>query len=78
MNGGTIRIDDDFAARGFDTVGAWIMGRNMFGPVRGSWPDDVWKGGWGENPPFQTPVFMLVQNQAFLPQLGWTRALFVF
>jgi dihydrofolate reductase len=62
MNSGTTGIDDDFAERGFDTVGAWIMGRNMFGPVRGSWPDDEWKGWWGENPPFHTPVFVLTHH----------------
>ena len=57
--GGTSGIDDDFARRGFDNVGAWIMGRNMFGPVRGPWPDDSWKGWWGDNPPYHCPVFVL-------------------
>lgn len=56
---GTTGIDDEFAARGFENVGAWILGRNMFGPVRGPWPDERWKGWWGENPPFHTPVFVL-------------------
>ena len=51
-------IDDDFAARAMDNLGAWIMGRNMFGPVRGPWPDDSWKGWWGERPPYHTPVFV--------------------
>jgi dihydrofolate reductase len=56
---GTTGIDDDFAARSFENVGAWIMGRNMFGPVRGDWPDDSWKGWWGDNPPYHVPVFVL-------------------
>ena len=49
---GTTGVDDDFAARGFANIGAWIMGRNMFGPIRGPWPDDSWKGWWGDNPPY--------------------------
>lgn len=56
---GTTGIDNDFAARGFNNTGAWIIGRNMFGPVRGPWPDENWKGWWGENPPYHTPVFVL-------------------
>jgi dihydrofolate reductase len=56
---GTIGIDDDFAARGFEGIGAWILGRNMFGPVRGPWADDQWRGWWGDNPPYHTPVFVL-------------------
>lgn len=59
---GTIGIDDDFAARSFENVGAWIMGRNMFGPIRGPWPNDEWRGWWGTNPPFQTPVFVLTHH----------------
>jgi dihydrofolate reductase len=55
-------VDDDFAARGFENLGAWIMGRNMFGPVRGPWPDDDWKGWWGENPPYHVPVFVLTHH----------------
>ncbi|HXA35233.1 MAG TPA: dihydrofolate reductase family protein [Steroidobacteraceae bacterium] len=58
-DGGKTGIDDDFAARGFVNIGAWILGRNMFGPVRGPWPDDAWKGWWGDNPPYHTPVFVL-------------------
>src|SRR5688572_20739786 len=50
VEGGTTGIDDDFAARSFENVGAWILGRNMFGPVRGAWPDLDWKGWWGESP----------------------------
>ncbi|MBZ0272097.1 dihydrofolate reductase family protein [bacterium] len=54
--------DDDFAARGFENVGAWIIGRNMFGPVRGPWPDESWKGWWGDNPPYHVPVFVLTHH----------------
>jgi dihydrofolate reductase len=61
-DGGATGIDDDFAARGFANVGAWILGRNMFGPVRGPWPDETWKGWWGENPPYHTPVFVLTNH----------------
>jgi len=59
---GETGVDDDFAARGFANIGAWILGRNMFGPVRGPWPDDAWKGWWGENPPYHTPVFLLTHH----------------
>jgi dihydrofolate reductase len=55
-------VDDDFAARGFENVGAWILGRNMFGPIRGPWPDDDWKGWWGNNPPYHVPVFVLTHH----------------
>jgi dihydrofolate reductase len=61
-DGGSTGTDDDFAARGFDNIGAWIMGRNMFGPVRGSWLDDTWKGWWGDDPPYHTPVFVLTNH----------------
>jgi dihydrofolate reductase len=60
--GGTTGVDDDFAARGFDNIGAWIMGRNMFGPIRGPWPDDTWKGWWGDNPPYHCSVFVLTNH----------------
>ena len=59
---GTTGVDDDFAARGFVNVGAWIMGRNMFGPVRGPWPNEAWKGWWGKNPPYHAPVFVLTHH----------------
>lgn len=59
---GTTGIDDDFAAKGFENIGAWIMGRNMFGPVRGPWPDESWRGWWGENPPYHVPVFVLTNH----------------
>ena len=60
--GGSDGVDDDFAARGFENLGAWILGRNMFGPVRGPWLDDEWKGWWGDNPPYHTPVFVLTHH----------------
>src|SRR5215208_7504109 len=59
---GTTGVDNDFAAQGFDNIGAWILGRNMFGPVRGSWPDESWRGWWGENPPYHVPVFVLTHH----------------
>jgi dihydrofolate reductase len=59
---GATGIDDDFAARSFENVGAWILGRNMFGPVRGPWPDETWKGWWGDNPPYHTSVFVLTHH----------------
>jgi dihydrofolate reductase len=59
---GTTGIDDEFAARGFKNVGAWIIGRNMFGPIRGPWPDMNWKGWWGDNPPYHVPVFILTHH----------------
>jgi len=61
-DGGATGIDDDFVAGGFDNIGAWIIGRNMFGPVRGPWPDESWKGWWGEVPPYHTPVFVLTRH----------------
>lgn len=54
--------DNDFAERSFENLGAWIMGRNMFGPVRGPWPNNDWKGWWGENPPYHVPVFVLTNH----------------
>jgi len=60
--GGTTDIDDQFAARGFGNIGAWILGRNMFGPIRGPWPDETWKGWWGNEPPYHTPVFVLTHH----------------
>jgi dihydrofolate reductase len=59
---GTTGPDDDFAARGFENIGAWILGRNMFGPVRGSWPDESWKGWWGDEPPYHCEVFVLTHH----------------
>jgi dihydrofolate reductase len=60
--GGQTGVDDDFAVRSFENVGAWIMGRNMFGPVRGPWPDESWRGWWGEEPPYHVPVFVLTHH----------------
>ena len=59
QEGGEAGVDDQFAIRSFENVGAWIIGRNMFGPMRGAWSDENWKGWWGENPPFHVPVFVL-------------------
>ena len=61
-DGGTTGIDDDFAARGFENVGAWILGRNMFSPDRGPWGNTDWKGWWGDNPPYHVPVFILTHH----------------
>jgi dihydrofolate reductase len=60
--GGSTDVDDAFARRGFENIGAWILGRNMFGPVRGPWPDDQWKGWWGDNPPYHVPTFVLTHH----------------
>lgn len=59
---GATGVDDDFVARGFENVGAWILGRNMFGPVRGAWLNESWKGWWGDNPPYHTDVFVLTHH----------------
>ncbi len=57
--GGSVDVDDEFARRAMDNFGAFILGRNMFGPVRGEWPDDLWKGWWGDDPPYHAPTFVL-------------------
>ena len=76
--GGATGVDDDFAARGLVGIGAWILGRNMFGPIRGAWPDDTWKGWWGDNPPYHTPVFVLTnQPRASISMEGGTTFHFV-
>jgi len=62
QEGGSTGPDDDFAARGMEGIGAWILGRNMFGPVRGPWPDESWKGWWGDEPPYHVPVFVLTHH----------------
>lgn len=59
---GETGIDDDMAKKGFVNVGAWILGRNMFGPIRGAWPDDNWKGWWGDEPPYHVPTFILTHH----------------
>ncbi|MEP7295922.1 MAG: dihydrofolate reductase family protein [Burkholderiales bacterium] len=61
-SGGATGADDDFAVRSFANMGAWILGRNMFGPIRGAWPDDEWKGWWGPNPPYHVPTFVLTHH----------------
>jgi len=60
--GGTTGPDNDFAELGGKRIGAWIMGRNMFGPMRGPWRDDTWRGWWGKNPPYHAPVFVLTSH----------------
>lgn len=60
--GGATGVDDDFIREGFENVGAWILGRNMFSPLRGPWPDDQWQGWWGDNPPYHVPVFVLTHH----------------
>ena len=59
---GTTGLDDDYARQGMANLGAWILGRNMFGPIRGAWPDEAWKGWWGESPPYHVPVFVLTHH----------------
>jgi dihydrofolate reductase len=63
QEGGADGVDEGFAARSFETLGAWILGRNMFGPVRGPWPDESWRGWWGEEPPYHVPVFVLTHHK---------------
>jgi dihydrofolate reductase len=76
--GGSTGVDDDFAAAGFANIGAWIIGRNMFGPIRGPWVDDAWKGWWGENPPYHVPVFVLTHHpRASITMAGGTTFHFV-
>ena len=60
--GGETGIDEDFAARSMAGIGAWILGRNMFGPIRGPWPDESWRGWWGKNPPYHSPTFVLTHH----------------
>jgi dihydrofolate reductase len=75
---GETGVDDDFLARGFDDIGAWILGRNMFGPMRGPWPDQSWRGWWGEDPPYHVPVFVLTHHErASIPMAGGTEFHFV-
>jgi dihydrofolate reductase len=60
--GGSTGVDNEWAQRGMENIGAWILGRNMFGPVRGAWPDDSWKGWWGDDPPYHVPTFVLTHH----------------
>ena len=77
-DGGSTGIDDEFSAAGFANVGAWILGRNMFGPIRGPWPDEAWKGWWGDNPPYHVPVFVLTHHpRASITMAGGTSFHFV-
>jgi dihydrofolate reductase len=76
--GGETGIDNRIAEDGFDNIGAWILGRNMFGPIRGPWPDDNWKGWWGDDPPYHVPVFVLTHHQrAPVKMKGGTDFIFV-
>src|SRR5438132_3558025 len=81
MNGeryGETGVDNKMAEKGFAGIGAWILGRNMFGPVRGPWPDESWKGWWGDEPPYHTPVFVLTHHErAPLKMAGATEFRFV-
>ena len=78
MPGGDEGVDNTMAQAGFENLGAWILGRNMFGPVRGPWPDDSWKGWWGEEPPYHVPVFVLTHHaRAPLEMKGGTTFYFV-
>lgn len=61
-SGGTTDVDNEFAEKSMENIGAWIMGRNMFGPIRGPWPDESWKGWWGDNPPYHVPVYVLTHH----------------
>jgi dihydrofolate reductase len=76
--GGEAGVDNDMAEQGFAGIGAWILGRNMFGPIRGPWPDESWRGWWGEEPPYHTPVFVLTHYpRAPLKMAGGTEFFFV-
>jgi dihydrofolate reductase len=77
-SGGSHGVDNDFGLKSFENVGAWILGRNMFGPVRGSWEGDSWKGWWGDTPPYHTPVFVLTHHaRSPLEMKGGTTFYFV-
>jgi len=78
QDGGETGVDDEFAAGGFENIGAWLIGRNMFGPIRGPWPDESWKGWWGTNPPYHVPVFVLTHHaRPPIPMEGGTTFHFV-
>ena len=78
LEGGETGVDNAMAEQSFANIGAWILGRNMFGPVRGPWPDESWKGWWGEEPPYHTPVFVLTHHpRAPLAMKGGTEFRFV-
>ena len=78
QDGGETGVDDTMAGKGFENMGAWILGRNMFGPVRGPWPDESWKGWWGDEPPYHVPTFVLTHHaRQPLPMKGGTTFHFV-
>ena len=78
QDGGETGLDNEIAERGLAGLGAWILGRNMFGPIRGPWPDDSWKGWWGDEPPYHTPVFVLTHHpRAPIRMTGGTEFRFV-
>jgi dihydrofolate reductase len=77
-DGGETGVDNQMAEQGFEGIGAWILGRNMFGPIRGPWPDEAWRGWWGDEPPYHTPVFVLtLYPRAPLEMKGGTTFHFV-
>lgn len=76
--GGETGVDNTIVDQGFERLGAWIIGRNMFGPVRGPWPDESWKGWWGDEPPYHVPVFVLTHHaRPPVEMAGGTRFNFV-
>lgn len=78
QEGGTTGVDDAYAIRGFENIGAWILGRNMFGPIRGQWLDEDWKGWWGDEPPYHVPVYVLTHYpRASITMSGGTTFHFV-
>ena len=78
QEGGATDVDNDFAVRSFENVGSWILGRNMFGPIRGPWPDESWKGWWGDTPPYHCDVFVLTHHaRAPIAMAGGTTVHFV-
>jgi dihydrofolate reductase len=75
---GETGVDNSIAEQGFAGIGAWILGRNMFGPIRGPWPDESWRGWWGDEPPYHTPVFVLTHHpRAPLTMAGGTEFHFI-
>lgn len=76
--GGSEGVDEKYASAGMAGFGAFILGRNMFGPIRGEWPDDQWKGWWGDNPPYHAPTFILTNYpRAPIEMKGGTTFFFV-
>jgi dihydrofolate reductase len=78
QGGGSTAVDDKYAANGLTGIGAFILGRNMFGPIRGPWPDDAWKGWWGDDPPYHAPTFVLTHHpRASIEMAGGTTFHFI-